>query len=460
MKLSPPESMPTSQIPAPAFSNRSCIGATILACVAVSAAMALSGCGSSSSSKSSSSSSSSGSPVIVGTQSNSLPTPPAQTSANLYAGLDMQSNIDMTFDVSHPDKSYFYQQPGASNSNVKSGGVFTSLGGFEDLSETDNQFVSYTFAGFSAEIEGGIALLQDAPGGSPGDMLLAVPEQQKGCLAPNGSVKFNFLHIPVATPLTYTATTDTLYGNADLSYANGVFNYSAVQQLASGGAAASTNTIPFADSDCVSTQEGYGILSPQTSTSGSTGSLLVYIGATGPVVGRINGAGATSGNADFIGMVQPSSPIDLTAVTKATYKGFYIEPPGTAQPASPAYFGQKSAWITTPVFKQTATSLIGGNEPVNNLIFGPVAPIAGNILIDFGAQDSNHPGLFPNATIKEQDLSNLCPAKQQSLGPDGNTYCTFPVAALIGESYQKYAIFIAGPEPTKGAPLFYALVQD
>jgi hypothetical protein len=189
--------------------------------------------------------------------------------------------------------------------------------------------------------------------------------------------------------------------------------------------------------------------------------VLVYLGATGAIVGEIElpPSGTTYPLADFIGMVQPASPIDLTTVTQGSYKGLYLQP-GSGQPSNLAYFGDKSAWITTPVFQQTATSLIGGNEPAINLIYGPVAAIPGTILIDFGAQDSSHPGLFPSATVNEPDPNDLCPAEQQSSGPNGMTYCTFPVSALIGESYGKYAIFIAGPEPTTSQPLFYALVQD
>ncbi len=448
-------SSPTKAIPTTI--GRLCGRPIIVAGIMASCALGIVGCGSSS--HPSASTPQSGSPVIVGTETNSLPKPPAQTDVNSYAGLDVQANIDMTFHISHPDKSYYYQQPGYSsyNNEISNGGVFSSLADFEYLTENDVRNSQFTLAGFSAEIEGGVALLQEDNQNAPGDLLLGVPEQLSGCIAPKGSIGFNFLHVP-APQSHYAAATDTLYGNAGLTYADGMFSYSTVQQFASGGANASTNTIPFANSYCISAPEGYGIQSAETSVPGSIGSVLVYLSATGALIGEIDGAGKTV-NGDFIGMVQPSAAIDLSAVTKGSYKGFYLSQ-GPLAPGNPAYFGQTSAWITTPVFNQTGTSMIGGNESVFNLIFGPVAAIPGNTLIDFGTQDSSHPGLFPSATIEEPDPSNLCPAKQQSIGSDGNTYCTFPVAALIGESYGKYAIFIAGPEPTVGFPLFYALVQD
>ena len=429
--------------------------------IATACGLVVCGCGGSSHSPSSSSTPSSpGSPVIVGTNPNSLPTPPKQTGVNSYAGVDLQGSIDMLFHVSHPGQSYYYQQPGASSSNNErmSGGVFASEADFEYLSETDNLFVPYTFAGFGAEIDGAAALLQEGYGDSPADVLFGVPLQQTGCLAPNGSVAFNFLQVPISAPKPYSASTDGLYGSANLGYANGVFTYSAVQEVALGGASATTVTIPFSDSYCISAPEGYGIQSPTATVGGSSGSVLVYLGSTGFLVGEVEGSGST-GLTHFVGVVQPGSAVDIESVTKGSYKGFYL-PVDSPPPGNPAYFGQSSKWIAAPVFKQSASSLIGGNESAFNLLFGPVAAIPGNILVDFGVQDPHHPGLFPSATFKEPDPNNLCPAKQQTNGPEGVTYCTFPVAALIGESYGQYTIFIAGLEQTTGSPMFYALVEN
>ena len=445
--------------------HRSSRTLTVLA-LAISFASMVSGCGGSSSSFATSTTP--GGNVIVGSSPNSLPAPPAQTNVNRYAGLDMQGNVDMTVLISHPNQTYYYQQPGAgsSNSGIKSGGVLTTLAGLDYLAETDGQNGAYTFSGFSVETPSGVGILQQAFGGFPGsDLIVGVPQEANGCLAPDGSVGFNFLQIPAGPPLTYRAKTDALYGYASLGYTKGIFSYSGQQQFSSVGSSASTNTIPFADSYCVYAPEGFGIQSLTTPTTRGTESVLIYMGATGMIVGKVDHQAIDNGTqtprSNFLGVVQPSAPIDLSAVTKESYKGFYLQP-NSQQPANPAYFGQNSSWITKTVFTQTATSLIGGNENINNLIFGSAqpAPIQGNILIDFGTQDASHPGLFPSAQLKEQDPSNLCPTNQQTTGLDGLTYCTFMVPALISESYGKFAIFLAGPEPTSSYPLFYALVQD
>jgi hypothetical protein len=161
-------------------------------------------------------------------------------------------------------------------------------------------------------------------------------------------------------------------------------------------------------------------------------------------------------------MVVPATPVSLPAVTAGTYKGFYLNVGFNGGLGDPAYFGTSSGWVTSPVFTQTDSSLVGGFVDGYQWLYSglPTPAVTGNIMINFGTQDSNHPGMFPSATITEQDLSNLCNVSQQSVGSDGNTYCTFPVVVMVGETYGKYEIFIAGPEPTVGAPLLYALVQD
>jgi len=441
-------------------------GVCVLSVVSLLMAGLISGC--STKSANSTTSTTPGGTVIVGSNVNSLPTPPAQANVNQYSGLDMQGSIDASLLLSHAENTYYYQQPGAGSgsSAIKSGGVFSPLADLDYLAETDGQNAAYTLSGFSVETAGGISILQQAFGGFPGtDLIVGVPQSMGGCLAPKGSVGFNFLQIPVGPPLTYNSRTDSLFGYGALGYKDGVFSYSGVTQLNNRGGSASTNSVPFANGYCVFAPEGYAVESVSTSTAGTSDSVLLYIGATGVLVGKVDHVAINNGTefprSAFIGFVQPSSPIDLSAVTKGSYKGFYLQP-GAQQPANAAYFGLTSAWITTPVFQQTSTSLVGANNSINNLIFGPAHPprITGNIRIEFGSQDSSHPGLFPNATITEQDSGNLCGASQQSIGSDGMTYCTFPVPALIGESYGKFTILLAGAEPTSSYPLFYALVQD
>lgn len=419
----------------------------------------------------------SGSPVTTGNQTNSLPAPPAQQSSNRYAALDVLSNIDVNLEISHPGNSFDYEQiaPPGQATISDAGGTLTPLVDFDFLSRTDTSGGTvFSQAGLSAENESDAVLLYFQQGSS---FQIGVPVAETGCLAPDGAVKFNFLSIPLTlnaisgnagNGLTYNGQSDALYGSGSLSYNKTVFSFSNVEQKALGGATAATNTIPFADSYCIQSLDGYALQSKSVQISSQNGvttsaNLEVYLGPTGTMAAAVKTATASSGTTsagptmNFVGAVQPAGAIDLSDVIQHSYKGFY-EQPQSGTSLNVAYFGKSSKWLKTPVFTQPSTGLIGGNG-IFNASFSP-APIHSNILFDFGAQDSVHYGLFPNATLKEQDPQKLCKPAQQSIGTDGNTYCTFPIAALIEKSYGKYVIFFAGPEPTTNQSLFYALVQD
>jgi hypothetical protein len=415
-------------------------------CLLAIMALSLAGCGAGGAS---SSSAASGSPVILGTALNSLPAIPAQTNVNTYSAPGWEWYISL------PNRTYNYTTKGPGGTALQpSAGIFSSVGDFEGLGD-DFLGIPFGFDGLNVEIPSGVSLLQPAIEATSDDTLaVGVPLPATGCLAPNGTVTIDYLDFSSAIDGSKTVATDALYASAGLNYKDGTFSYSNAQQFALGGASASTNTIPFVDSYCIQSYSGYAIEStavPVSSTVSNT--LLTYLGTSGVVVGGING-----GNS-LVGIVEPSAPIDLSAVTAGSYRGFYYNTSSGSYPG-PAYFGTKSEWVASPVFKQTGSSLVGGNTSFQTFAFTyPPLPVPGNILINFGTQDSSHPGLFPSATITEPS-STSCPASDQSTGLDDSAYCTFPVAALIGKSYGKYIIFVSGPELTTTTPLFYALVQD
>jgi hypothetical protein len=418
--------------------------------------MALAGCGAKGTS---SSSTASGSPVIIGTANNSLPAPTPQTNVNRYSGIAVAGTAESwNWYISQPDQTYSYQpQGGAANqaNSQLSAGVFSPVGDFEYLA--DDIYYPFGLEGLNVETPSGVSIMEPSFAGNPSySIVVGVTLPDSGCLAPNGTVTIDYLQIPGTGSISKTVATDTLYASARLSYQKGTFSYSNVQQFASGGANASTNSIPFVDSYCVQAYAGYGMESTPVPVADSQfRSSLAYLGTSGVLAGAVTGPNGGG----LVGVVQPSAPIDLSAVTAGTYRGYYDQDAESIY-QDPAYFGAASKWVASSVFKQTASSLVGGYVDFYTFEYTyPETPVTGNILINFGAQDSSHPGLFPSASITEPNTPS-CPASKQSIGPDGNTYCTFPVAALIGKSYGKYVLFISGPELTTGYPLFYALVQD
>lgn len=434
-----------------------------LAALLAAGALSLSGCGGSSSSQKITPPAT-GSPVIVGTTKNSLPAIPAQSQSNKYIGIDVIQGPNWNWDVSQKNATYNYQeQQGVGGSTSISGGAISSFGDFEYF--TDTTAAQSGFFGLNAEVPGGVSLFVPAPFAFPqAAVVVGVTQARIGCLAPDGKVAFNFILAGSPQGPTYNPQTDAVIGSATLGFADGKFSFSGVTQTGVGGSAASTGTIPFADSYCIQALAGYGIQSTSASdpTLG-TETVLTYIGDTGALVGSLsydNPTTSLQSSLGWAGFVQPGSPIDLSSVTSGTYKGYnYNRSFGYPDPA---YFGATSQWITTPVLTQGSGQLLGGYEDfVSSVSFSTSATqVTGNVLIDFGTQDSSHPGSFPSAKFTEQDPSNLCLPAQQSVGSDGLTYCTFPVAALIGQSYGKNIIFIAGPDPTAQAGLFYALVQE
>jgi hypothetical protein len=425
------------------------IGAVrILAAVTIASVLVLAGCGSSSSST--------GSQVT-----NSLPTPPAQSQDNTYVGVSLDTANPTTFSIyqlSNSDSTFTAQNAsklsstGGGSSSI--GGIFVSNGDFQALASSANLS---TVVGFSSEIPSGVVVFNDSYSTIPSS--LGTPRQVNGCIEPSGSVAVDFLALPFSFSAA-TPSTDTLYGNASMSYTKSTFHYMNLQQYAAGGATATTNTVALPDALCTSTVEGNVMESPADAASSHAPSIAT-LSPTGILqVASTPQAGPPAYSGErLLGMVEPKSSVDLASVTQGSYRGRAVDPTGVKS-YSLAYFGVASAWITSPVFTQTATSLVGASVSSTSFINGTARKRTGNIMIDFGVQDSSHPGLFSKATITEPDSTNACPASLQSTGPDGNTYCTFPVAALIGEHYGKYIIFIVGQEIPKGVPMAYMLIQD
>ena len=225
---------------------------------------------------------------------------------------------------------------------------------------------------------------------------------------------------------------------------------------------------------------------------GTTSTLeLIGIGSTGMLVSSYNvgGGGATpgafGGGTGVIGMTQPTSAVDVTAVIGGQYNGFLYSPQNTvggsyditvlassygdynatapscsALEASLAANNGKGAG-TVPVLP-SANSLYGG-EFLTGTGTGAVNDPSGaggqencDVVIDLGAQDSDINGAFPNATIfvgsNFPPYNTTMPWKCSDTG--GICAVSFPAAAIVGQLQGKYVIFVvASASSTPAAAL-------
>jgi hypothetical protein len=205
---------------------------------------------------------------------------------------------------------------------------------------------------------------------------------------------------------------------------------------------------------------------------------LISIGASGVLVSHfannnLGGAGVFGGGAGVIGVVQPSAPVDVSAVVGNQYNGFVYTPQNQVQESYDvtelaSSFGDDSA--TSQACSALQASLLansgqGANTvPVlpsaNSLYGGEYLTVSGtgtvndptttsgsencDLVIDLGTQDSSTNGSFPNATVFIG--SNFPPnsATTPWICP-GSADCavSFPAAAMVGQVKGQYVIFVS-----------------
>lgn len=294
--------------------------------------------------------------------------------------------------------------------------------------------------------------------------------------------KFQFVTIPTyigpnnGFPAAWDPKADTAYGSVEISTSGSTVNFKNIQQFTVTGAQVNSYDDLSGDPKAVQSVTGscsptfYGntvsvptpliITNPGTKQT-ITPAAIVGIGSTGLLVesnGNVQGSTATSAFQPFlgsgtgaIGLPQPSSAIDATALTGAQYLGFVYGGGSSGQDwSSPiASFGFPNlAGANCPAdLPKTSTTILGGDFNNNNPADPAVQANGGygncNIAIDLGAQDSSNNGLFPKATVT---LSRAFASNKS-----GGTY-SFPAKAIAGQLDGKFAIFLIGLDDT-GSPI-------
>jgi len=209
---------------------------------------------------------------------------------------------------------------------------------------------------------------------------------------------------------------------------------------------------------------------PELISIGSAGLLVSYFAPTA-------GSGATSafgGGTGVIGVAEPSSALDVSAVTSAKYNGFIFSP-GNPVKRSNGYditvlasaFGNHTATSQACSLLQASLAANNGQGglvptlPSPNSIYGgefltvsasgtvndPTGASASencDVVIDLGTEDPANNGLFPNATVFIG--SNFPPFSASNpwhCSTGGVCAVSFPAAAIVGQVQSQYVIFLS-----------------
>jgi hypothetical protein len=286
------------------------------------------------------------------------------------------------------------------------------------------------------------------------------------------SVSFLYVTVPNANQTTDTAD----FGNVG---------------ILSQGSAVTFNTKPYliglppqasftVTGGCSSTNFGQLTAYPLNSFATLANVELIGIGRfgllTSSYLGGASGSspGAFGGGSGVIGLAELNAPLDVSAIVNAKYDGFVFSPlnkvpetyditmlasafgnhVSTSQACSTletslAANNGKGAG-TVPVLP-SFNSLYGGEFLTNTSTGQANDPTGANgsencdVVIDFGPQDSNINGLFPNATMFVGSNYPPFSASNPWICSDTGSTCavSFPAAAIVGSVQGRYVIFVA-----------------
>lgn len=207
---------------------------------------------------------------------------------------------------------------------------------------------------------------------------------------------------------------------------------------------------------------------------------LIAFGQSGLMASSFNSAGSNTSTGAFgvgsgvIGVVQPTGPVNVSAVVGAKYNGF-LYAPQNAVPESYDITTLASAYGDYTATSQTCSALqsslqasnaegASGTVPTlpsaNSIYGGEFLTTTGtgivndptgangsencDVVIDLGEQSSTASGVFPNATIFVG--SNFPPFSSSNpwtcAGTASMCAVSFPAAAIVGQVQGQYVIFV------------------
>ena len=285
-----------------------------------------------------------------------------------------------------------------------------------------------------------------------------------------------FLYVNVPNPFTFSSIDTSNYGTVGIATQGSDVTFSATPYLIG----PLPGTASVVTGGCSVSTLGAVTSYPLNSYGQPSNLELISVGKSGLLVSSFNSTGAVSTEGAFrggngvIGVQEPSSPVDVSAVIGAKYNGFIYAPKNAVTgtydiTVLASAFGNHAG--DSPACSALQASLAanhGGGAgtvaalPSPNTIYGGEFLTVGSsssvndpsgalgsencdVAIDLGTQDSTNSGMFPSATIFVG--SNYPPFSASNpwncFGTTSVCAVSFPAAAIVGQVQGQYVIFVA-----------------
>jgi hypothetical protein len=339
---------------------------------------------------------------------------------------------------------------------VPANGLFAFDGGFLNFSQT-NPSPAFQADGFAIEIPGRVAFFR--PGfnsfnstqnttTSASSPVAAVPGNCLGLF----DVTFQFVSLPTAK---WNGASDVAYGSVQVNSVqmgdNGsTWNFSNLTQFTLGNIQTQSQAT-LADGVCAQSAVGEVVSIPPSST-GSGNTITVAVGPSGILI--INNGPEISGT---VGLIQPSSALNMSSLLSANYLGFISEPAIPIPLSGLPTANQIASFDCSNSGCKASGSLVGGAFPNDD----PTQPANTNITINLGTQNATNNGLFDGATLTIPDPTSACTAPGvPGTDAQGNPTCALPAAAISGNPENKFAIFLIAQDLVNQSPMAIYLFQE